>query len=112
MLLLPLPWCLLCVSGIGLTLGSEMVAVFGRGTVAGLTNQIAEGSFLLFLANLIGITVASLVVFLIQQYGSLDALLEKSSDLDGPVGPAWYPLSSALHDFSCESGKWMRSSGV
>ena len=33
----------LCVSGIGLTLGSEMVAVFGRGTVAGLTNQIAEG---------------------------------------------------------------------
>ena len=40
-----------------------MVAVFGRGTVAGLTNQIAEGSFLLFLANLIGITVASLVVF-------------------------------------------------
>ena len=31
----------LCVSGIGLTLGMEMVAVFGRGTVAGLTNQIA-----------------------------------------------------------------------
>ena len=60
----------LCVSGIGLTLGSEMVAVFGRGTVAGLTNQIAEGSFLLFLANLIGITVTSLVVFLLQLYGS------------------------------------------
>ena len=57
----------LCVSGIGLTLGSEMVAVFGRGTVAGLTNQIAEGSFLLFLANLIGITVTSLVVFLLQR---------------------------------------------
>ena len=55
----------------GLTLGSEMVAVFGRGTVAGLTNQIAEGSFLLFLANLIGITVTSLVVFLLQRYGSL-----------------------------------------
>ena len=33
----------LCVSGIGLTLGSDMTAVFGRGTVAGLTNQIAEG---------------------------------------------------------------------
>ena len=46
------------------------VAVFGRGTVAGLTNQIAEGSFLLFLANLIGITVTSLVVFLVQRYGS------------------------------------------
>ena len=44
--------------------------MFGRGTVAGLTNQIAEGSFLLFLANLIGITVTSLVVFLLQRYGS------------------------------------------
>ena len=61
----------LCVSGIGLTLGSEMVAVFGGGTVAGLTNQIAEGSFLLFLANLIGITVASIVAFLLQRYGLL-----------------------------------------
>ena len=51
-----------------------MVAVFGRGTVAGLTNQIAEGSFLLFLANLIGITVTSLVVFLLQRYGSFAAV--------------------------------------
>ena len=50
----------LCVSGIGLSLGPEMVAVFGRGTISGLTNQISEGSFLLFLANLIGITLASL----------------------------------------------------
>ena len=74
----------LCVSGIGLTLGSEMVAVFGRGTVAGLTNQIAEGSFLLFLANLIGITVTSLVVFLLQRYGSfIPQLLAQSSDLVG-----------------------------
>ena len=57
----------LCVSGIGVMLGDEITAVFGRGTVTGLTNQIAEGSFLLFLANLIGIVVASLMVFLIQQ---------------------------------------------
>ena len=57
----------LCVSCIGLTLGDDVVAVFGRGTVAGLTNQIAEGSFLLFLANLIGIAVASLLVFPLQQ---------------------------------------------
>ena len=35
----------LCVSGIGLTLGEDVVAVFGRRTVAGLTNQIAEGPF-------------------------------------------------------------------
>ena len=90
----------LCVSGIGLTLGSEMVAVFGRGTVAGLTNQIAEGSFLLFLANLIGITVASLVVFLIQQYGSLMRCWKNLLIWFGLLGLLCIPLSSALHDFS------------
>ena len=87
----------LCVSGIGLTLGSEMVAVFGRGTVAGLTNQIAEGSFLLFLANLIGITVTSLVVFLVQLYGSFRTCWR---NLVVWLGLLSMPLSSALHDFS------------
>ena len=87
----------LCVSGIGLTLGSEIVAVFGRGTVAGLTNQIAEGSFLLFLANLIGITVTSLVVFLLQRYGSLRTCWR---NLLVWLGLLSMPLSSALHDFS------------
>ena len=90
----------LCVSGIGLTLGSEMVAVFGRGTVAGLTNQIAEGSFLLFLANLIGITVTSLVVFLLQSYGSLSSCWRNLLVWLGLLGLLSLPLSSALHDFS------------
>ena len=90
----------LCVSGIGLTLGSEMVAVFGRGTVAGLTNQIAEGSFLLFLANLIGITVTSLVVFLLQRYGSLRSCWRNLLVWLGLLGLLSLPLSSALHDFS------------
>ena len=40
--------------------------MFGRGTVAGLTNQIAEESFLLYLANLIGIAVAIQVILLLQ----------------------------------------------
>ena len=87
----------LCVSGIGLTLGSEMVAVFGHGTVAGLTNQIAEGSFLFFLANLIGITVTSLVVFLVQRYGSFRTCWR---NLVVWLGLLSMPLSSALHDFS------------
>ena len=91
---------LFCVSGIGLTLGSEMVAVFGRGTVAGLTNQIAEGSFLLFLANLIGITVTSLVVFLLQRYGSFRSCWRNLLVWLGLLGLLSLPLSSALHDFS------------
>ena len=89
----------LCVSGIGITLGSEMVAVFGRGTVAGLANQIAEGSFLLFLANLIGITVTSLVVFLVQRYGSFRNCWRNLLLWLGLLGLLSLPLSSALHDF-------------
>lgn len=92
----------LCVSGIGLGLGlgPEMVAVFGRGTVAGLTNQVSEGSFLLFLANLIGITVASLLVFMVQGYGSLRRAWRNLLVWLGLLGLLCIPLSSALHDFS------------
>ena len=36
----------LCVTGIGLSLGPEMVAVFGL-AITGLSNQVSEGSFLL-----------------------------------------------------------------
>ena len=90
----------LCVSGIGLSLGPEMVAVFGRGTISGLTNQISEGSFLLFLANLIGITLASLVVFMVQGYGSLFKAWRNLLIWLGLLGILCIPLSSALHDFS------------
>ena len=90
----------LCVCGIGLSMGKEVVAVFGRGTVAGITNQISEGSFLLFLANLIGITVASLFVFLVQRYGSLVQCWRNLLLWLGLLGLLSIPLSSALHDFS------------
>ena len=90
----------LCVNWIGLSLGPEIVAVFGRGTVSGLTNQIADGSFLLFLANLIGITLASLVVFMVQGYGSLLKAWRNLLVWLGLLGLLCIPLSSALHDFS------------
>ena len=77
-----------------------MVAVFGRGTVAGLTNQIAEGSFLLVLANLIGITVTSLVVFLLQRYASFRSCWRNLLVWLALLGLLSLPLSSALHDFS------------
>ena len=90
----------LCVTGIGLSLGPEMVAVFGRGTITGLSNQVSEGSFLLFLANLIGITVASLVIFMLQRYGSLRKAWRNLLLWLGLLGLLCIPLSSALHDFS------------
>lgn len=94
----------LCVVGIGLTLGNEVIAVFGRGTIAGLTNQIAEGSFLLFLANLIGIAVASLLIFLIQGYGSLSRCWKNLFVWFGFLGLLCVPLSSALRDFRITQG--------
>ena len=94
----------LCVAGIGLTLGNEVIAVFGRGTIAGLTNQVAEGSFLLFLANLIGIAVASLLVFLIQGYGSLTRCWKNLCIWFGFLGLLCIPLSSALRDFRITQG--------
>lgn len=90
----------LCVCGIGLTLGNEVIAVFGRGSVAGLSNQIAEGSFLLFVANLIGITLAGLLVFLLQQYGSIAKCWKNILIWFAFFGVLSIPLSSALHDFS------------
>ena len=90
----------LCVSGIGLNLGHEITAVFGRGSVTGLSNQVAEGSFLLFLANLIGIVVASLMVFLIQQYGTITRCWRNLLVWLGLLGLLCIPLSSSLHDFS------------
>ena len=90
----------LCVCGIGLSMGNEVVAVFGRGTVAGLTNQISEGSFLLFLVNLIGITVASLFVFLVQRYGSIVQCWRNLLVWLALLGLLCFPLSSALQDFS------------
>ena len=89
----------LCVSGIGLMLDPEISASFARGVIRGLNHEVASGSFLLFLANLIGITFAASLTFLSQSYGSIKrswlALL------------AWFalivliciPLSSSLRKF-------------
>ena len=92
----------LCVCGIGLSQGPELVAVFGRGTVAGLTNEISEGSFLLFLANLIGITLASLIVFMVQGYGSIRTAWRHLLAWLGLMGLLCIPLASALQDFSIQ----------
>ena len=61
----------LCVTGIGLGLGQEIGVTIGVTAVKELGSRVAGGSFLLFLANLVGITVAACVVFLAQGYGSL-----------------------------------------
>ncbi len=60
----------LCVSGIGMAVGSDVGSSFGIAAEGGLGGKVAAGSFLLFLANLIGIDLAALLTFLSQGYGS------------------------------------------
>jgi hypothetical protein len=59
----------LCVVGLGLGLGESLTAAIGHLSLTNL--EVARGAFLLFLANLLGITVSACVVFLAQGYGSL-----------------------------------------
>ncbi|QEY33409.1 DUF389 domain-containing protein [Synechococcus sp. RSCCF101] len=89
----------LCVTGIGLLLGPEVGASFGQDVVSGLNLDVSQGAFLLFLANLIGITVAGSLTFLSQSYGSwrrswqpLMAWLALMAVISGP-------LSFALQEF-------------
>ena len=60
----------LCVVGIGMAVGSDVGSSFGPAAEGGLGSRVAAGSFLLFLANLIGIELAASVTFLSQGYGS------------------------------------------
>ena len=58
----------LCVVGISMGMGSELIADFGHITVT--TLNVSSGALLLFLANLVGITFAACIVFLSQSYGN------------------------------------------
>ena len=89
----------LCVCGIGISLGSDLIVSFGRGTVTGLSNQVSEGSFLLFLANMIGITVTSLTLFVFQGYGNFQRAWRNLLVWIALLGLLSVPLSSALKEF-------------
>ncbi|MFL0769480.1 MAG: DUF389 domain-containing protein [Prochlorococcus sp.] len=89
----------LCVTGIGLSFGSSFIAQIGRNNLPGLTNQIAQGSFLLFLANLVGIAISSIIIFLILGYGSLLKCWRGLMICLALVGIICIPLSSSLNEF-------------
>ena len=89
----------LCVTGIGLSLGDSAVAMFGPGAITGLSNRIAEGSFLLFWVNLIGISFAAVIVFLLHGYGSIRKGGKSLLLTIALVGLISIPLSSSLTDF-------------
>ncbi|WP_236070091.1 TIGR00341 family protein [Prochlorococcus marinus] len=89
----------LCVSGIGLTLDPEISARFSRGVIRGLNHEVATGSFILFLANLIGITFAASLTFLSQSYGSIKRSWRALLAWLALIIIICVPLSSSLRKF-------------
>ena len=59
----------LCVVGIGMGIGIDLAADISNTSITNLS--VSKGAFLLFLANLAGITFTACVVLLSQSYGNL-----------------------------------------
>ena len=78
-----------------------MTGVFGNFYVTNL--DVAGGASLLFLANLIGITISACLVFVLQSYGSLRKAL-KSLALGLLVALMLSrPLGTSLHEFAVDN---------
>lgn len=60
----------LCVAGIGLEIGSDMVEQVSTTTLS--HNRAFAGAFLLFIVNFAGITLTACLVFLSQSYGNFN----------------------------------------
>ena len=87
----------LCVVGIGLGIGDEIVTEIGKAVITDI--NLAEGAFLLFLANLSGITFTACIVFLTQSYGNLNKAFQSLLIWFLIMGLLGGPLSSSLQEF-------------
>ncbi|WP_051358223.1 DUF389 domain-containing protein [Rubidibacter lacunae] len=86
----------LCVVGIGLELGSSAVSPLRLSLGA---NSLATGALLLFLANLAGIIFTACLVFLLQSYGSIQAVLKGGLNWVLLVVLLCWPLWNSLREF-------------
>ena len=87
----------LCVVGIGLGIGGELAAGIGRLSITNL--NVSAGAFLLFLANLAGITFTACLVFLSQSYGSFQKSFQTIVIWLLIMGILCGPLSNSLQEF-------------
>ncbi len=87
----------LCVVGIGLGIGGELAAGIGRVSITNL--NVSAGAFLLFMANLAGITFTACLVFLSQSYGSLNKSFQTIVIWLLIMGILCGPLSNSLQEF-------------
>ncbi len=87
----------LCVVGIGLGIGNELSANIGQVNITNL--HVAEGAFLLFLANLAGITFTACLVFLSQSYGNLKKAFQSIVIWFLIIALLSGPLNNSLKEF-------------
>ena len=87
----------LYVVGIGLGIGGELAAGIGRLSITNL--NVSAGAFLLFLANLAGITFTACLVFLSQSYGSFQKSFQTIVIWLLIMGILCGPLSNSLQEF-------------
>jgi uncharacterized hydrophobic protein (TIGR00271 family) len=87
----------LCVVGIGLALGERLATDVSLSP--GGIFRVSEGAFLLFLANLAGITFTACIVFLAQSYGSVQKSLRSILIWASILALLFSPLSRSLKEF-------------
>jgi len=97
----------LAVSGIGLALGRRATAEGGLslsefGLFSGGTD-VAEGAFVLFLTNLIGIVAVAILVFVSQRYGEWKKALVAMLLFVGLSALLIQPLNQAFHKIYVEN---------
>ena len=90
----------LCVTGIGLQLSAQASLRFGSAIIPSLSHDIPQGAFLLFITNLLGITAASIIVFLAQRHGSLQKCWSLSVAWMLLLALVCLPLSTSLQSFT------------
>ena len=90
----------LCVTGIGLQLSAQASVRFGNAIIPSLSHDIPQGSFLLFITNLLGITGASIIVFLAQRHGSLQKCWSLALAWLLLLSMVCLPLSKSLQHFT------------
>ncbi|MDJ0657877.1 MAG: DUF389 domain-containing protein [Crocosphaera sp.] len=87
----------LCVVGIGLGIGGELAVTIGRLSITNF--NVSTGAFLLFLANLAGITFTACLVFLSQSYGSFKKSFQAVIIWLLIMGILCGPLTNSLQEF-------------
>ncbi|MGK7930716.1 MAG: DUF389 domain-containing protein [Microcystaceae cyanobacterium] len=89
----------LCVTGIALGIGTTIYTELDLSSTVVNYWQIANGSFLLFIVNLSGITFSACLIFLSQSYGSWRKALQRLIIWLVAIIILCFPLQTSMREF-------------